>query len=188
MSTIHRLTIRRGFTLIEVVAALAIIGLGLVGILSLFPVGIDASKRAGELTDATILGQSVLDQIRSAANRGDLTLNDAKMLFETSGPSTFKNFDAKLSNIIRLEEDNKPFIPKVNTTGGEGTIYQYQVKFEDPPGSEGGFLKKNQGFEDLRDVSLQKVTLTVSWPGNEPDPAFRTRVNLVTFIKFPETR
>ena len=63
----QRAKLQKGFTLIEIVASLAIIGLGLIGILSLFPVGIDASKRAGDLTHATVLGQSVLNQIRSAA-------------------------------------------------------------------------------------------------------------------------
>jgi len=183
MMRICRARTRQGFTLIEVIAALAIIGLGLVGILSLFPVGIDASKRAGDLTNATILGQSVLDQIRSAANRGDLTLTNAKKLFETSGTDTFKDFDAKITNIIGLEDERKPFIPKVQTA----TLYQYQVKFEDPPGNEGGFIK-DQGFDDLSDVGLQKVTLTVSWPANEPKAGLRNRVTLVTFIKFPETR
>jgi prepilin-type N-terminal cleavage/methylation domain-containing protein len=171
---------RRAFTLIEVIAALAIIGLGLVGILSLFPVGIDASKRAGDLTNATILGQSVLDQIRAAANRGDLTLTNAKTLFQTSGTDTFKDFDTKMSNIIGLVDDRQPFIPKVQTASGEHTLYQYQVKFDDPPTEE--------KLDDLKDVGLQKVTLTVSWPANEPKAGLRNRVTLVTFIKFPETR
>ena len=187
MRHIRMLQARRAFTLIEVIAALAIIGLGLVGILSLFPVGIDASKRAGDLTNATIFGQSVLDQIRSAANRGDLTLSDAKTLFQTSGTDTFKDFDAKISNIIGLVDDRQPFIPKVQTAGGEHTLYQYQVKFDEPPGNEGGFIK-DQGLDDLKDVGLQKVTLTVSWPANEPKAGLRNRVTLVTFIKFPETR
>jgi len=180
MGHIRMLQARRAFTLIEVIAALAIIGLGLVGILSLFPVGIDASKRAGDLTNATILGQSVLDQIRSAANRGDLTLNDAKTRFQTSGTDNFKDFDAKIPNIIGLVDDQQPFIPKVQTAGGEHTLYQYQVKFDEPPTEE--------KLDDLKDVGLQKVTLTVSWPANEPKAGLRNRVTLVTFIKFPETR
>ena len=183
MRQIRILQARRAFTLIEVIAALAIIGLGLVGILSLFPVGIDASKRAGDLTNATILGQSVLDQIRSAANRGDLTLSNAKTRF----PNTLTNFDTRKTNIIGLEDERKPFIPKVQTASGEHTLYQYQVKFDDPPGDEEGFIK-DQGLDDLGGVGLQKVTLTVSWPANEPKAGLRNRVTLVTFIKFPETR
>lgn len=175
MRHIRMLQARRAFTLIEVIAALAIIGLGLVGILSLFPVGIDASKRAGDLTNATILGQSVLDQIRSAANRGELALTDAKSLF----PESFKDFDATSARVIGLMDDRQPFIPKVQTASGEHTLYQYQVKFGPP--TEGK-------LDDLDRVGLQKVTLTVSWPANEPQAAFRNRITLVTFIKFPETR
>jgi len=175
---------REAFTLIEIIAALAIIGLGLVGILSLFPVGIDASKRAGDLTQATALGQSVIEQIRSAAKKGDMTLNDAKYVFETSGQADFRDFDGKVSdNIIPIVDDQYSHIPKV----GESTLYQYQVTFEYPTGRS---WEDDTGepFKDLLDVGLRKVTVIVSWPANEEDIAFRNRATFVTFIKFPETR
>lgn len=171
----YRAKVQKGFTLIEIIAALAIIGLGLVGILSLFPVGIDASKRAGDLTNATVLAHGVLDQIRAAANRGDLTSSDAKAFFKT----TRQYFDADLAfskGIVPIEDSH---IPKVKTGGGKRTLYQYQVQFEDPTGKLSDLKKVGQHI-------LQKVTVTVSWPSTEPEIEFRNRVALVTFIRFPE--
>jgi prepilin-type N-terminal cleavage/methylation domain-containing protein len=174
MRKLDRAKMQKGFTLIEIIAALAIIGLGLVGILSLFPVGIDASKRAGDLTNATVLAHGVLDQIRAAANQGDLTLSEVEALFKPAP----QDFDADLapSEIVPIEDS---YIPKVKAAGRTRTLYQYQVRFDDP----------SEKLSDLKKVGqhiLQKVTVTVSWPSTEPEIEFRNRVTLVTFIRFPE--
>ena len=54
----------RGVTLIEVVSALGIIAIGLVGLLALFPVAIRESARAGDRTSAAILAEYVIEQLR----------------------------------------------------------------------------------------------------------------------------
>ncbi|NQT81511.1 type II secretion system protein [bacterium] len=167
MRGVHLAKRRKGFTLIEVIASLAIIALGLIGILSLFPVGIDASKRAGDLTHATELARGVLNQIRSAAKTGDLSLNEAESIFETSTPRDFReDLDNK---VIPIVDDLLPSYHK---------LYQYQIEFDDPP--------KSEKLDDLNRVGLQKVTVVVSWPAKEREIAFRNRITLVTFIRFPE--
>jgi prepilin-type N-terminal cleavage/methylation domain-containing protein len=166
MRTIRHAIRQKGFTLIEVVAALAIIGLGLVGILSLFPVGIDASKRAGDLTHSTELARGVLNQIRTAAKTGDMSFNDAKNVFGTSRPVDFRE---DLSNVIPIIDKNLPPVHE---------LYEFQVEFDDPP--------KEEKIDDLNRVGLQKVAVTVSWPANERDIEFRDRITLVTYIRFPD--
>ena len=53
---------KKGFTLIEITMALMIMAIGLMGLLALFPVGFDASKRAGEVTMSTLLAQEVIEE------------------------------------------------------------------------------------------------------------------------------
>ena len=57
---------KKGFTLLEVIFALAILVIGIVGVLALFPVGLRASKRGGDFTTATFLAQQQLELIRRA--------------------------------------------------------------------------------------------------------------------------
>lgn len=54
-----------GFTLIEIVIALAILAVGLVGILSLFPIGFDSARRSVGATQATIFAHEHLDQLKN---------------------------------------------------------------------------------------------------------------------------
>jgi prepilin-type N-terminal cleavage/methylation domain-containing protein len=168
-----RAKIEKGFTLIEIIASLAIVGLGLVGIMSLFPVGIDATRRARDLTNASVLARGVVDQIRTAASKGELSLNDAERLFETSRPEPFDE-DA-FNNIV-------PFV--------DNEMYEFEVHFGEPRGGEATFDDlKEAKFDDLRrGVGLEEVTVRVSWPSNEPEVELRNRVTLVTFIRFSRLR
>jgi len=52
----------KGFTLLEVVIALTIFAIGLVGLLSLFPVAFQSSKRASDLTEATVHAQRIMEE------------------------------------------------------------------------------------------------------------------------------
>jgi prepilin-type N-terminal cleavage/methylation domain-containing protein len=55
---------KKGFTLLEIILALAILVIGVVGVLVIFPVGLRASKRGGDFTMATILAQRQMETIR----------------------------------------------------------------------------------------------------------------------------
>ncbi len=61
----------RGFTLIEVLISMAIIGVGLIALVTLFPVGLRSSRLAGDFTTASFIGQQALDDIRAATQLYD---------------------------------------------------------------------------------------------------------------------
>ncbi len=54
----------QGFTLIEILLALSILVIGLVGILAIFPIGLNSSRSAVEQSQAAILAQLVVFLVR----------------------------------------------------------------------------------------------------------------------------
>lgn len=60
---ISNLRSRVGFTLLEVVVAMTIVGLGVVTLLEIFSVGLRLSARSSARTEAMIYGRSIMDEI-----------------------------------------------------------------------------------------------------------------------------
>jgi len=56
---------QKGFTFIEIVAAIAILAVGILAILTLFPVGIESSKKAAVRTKAALLGEMKMEEQRA---------------------------------------------------------------------------------------------------------------------------
>lgn len=61
----------RGFTLIEILLALAILGVGMVGILSVFTIGTNSIRRTVTMTEAGFIGQMVIEDLKRQAVSGD---------------------------------------------------------------------------------------------------------------------
>ncbi len=59
----------RGFSLIEVLVAMGVLVVGIVGVLALFAAAADAHRRALEETTAAIIADSVIAEQRAAFNR-----------------------------------------------------------------------------------------------------------------------
>ncbi|MBI4565106.1 MAG: prepilin-type N-terminal cleavage/methylation domain-containing protein [Planctomycetes bacterium] len=67
MSTRRR---ERGLTLIEILLALIVMVLGIVGVLALFPPALDSAKESFEVTQAAILAESVANSLTNAIRFG----------------------------------------------------------------------------------------------------------------------
>lgn len=57
---------KKGFSLLELIIAIAVLSVGLVGVLQIFPIGLRASQRAGMITKASFLAQSKIEDVKLA--------------------------------------------------------------------------------------------------------------------------
>ncbi len=95
-SIIINLKSKAGFTLIEICIAIFILGVGLISMLSLFPIGVDSIKKVTQYSTAAILCESAIS---------DLKANDIVSIVSTQiGSNTYP--DAEIINKDKLFEDS----------------------------------------------------------------------------------
>lgn len=68
---------RRAFTLLEITISLLVLTIGLVGILALFPIGFKAVAEACNYTKATIIAQTVMEDVKKARYEGASSYNNS---------------------------------------------------------------------------------------------------------------
>jgi len=61
---VHKFDLRQGFTFLEVILVVAVLSLGLLGLVRILPLGLEAQKRAEELTLAHLLGEEKMEEIK----------------------------------------------------------------------------------------------------------------------------
>ncbi len=64
-SIIINLKLKAGFTLIEICIALFILGVGLISILSLFPIGVDSMKKVTQYSKSAIFCESAIAELKT---------------------------------------------------------------------------------------------------------------------------
>jgi len=57
---------KKGFSLLELIIAVGVLAIGLVGVLRIFPVGLRASYRAGMMTKAAFLAETKMEEVKIA--------------------------------------------------------------------------------------------------------------------------
>lgn len=57
---------KNGFSLLELIIAIGVLAIGLVGVLQIFPVGLRASQHAGMVTKAAFLAQNKIEEVKMA--------------------------------------------------------------------------------------------------------------------------
>ena len=108
-----------GFSLTEVVIALGIFAVSMVGVIALFPVASSAGRESSEETQAAILAQTIFSDLRSSTQakgksagwivRGPDTFNPNQWIRPislTTGSTNYVGYD---------------LIPRVNSSGPDGT-------------------------------------------------------------------
>lgn len=108
----RRLTPGAGFTLIEVIIALGILLIGIIGVMQLFPASLTAARRASERTITSQTAHSVLGQIRASS---------AEALFRGQIPL----------ELIQLDESGSiyNFTTTVEQLSGAAEVYLQRITF-----------------------------------------------------------
>jgi uncharacterized protein (TIGR02598 family) len=154
----------RSFSLVEVVIALGVIAVGIVGILAVFPTALQTGHSAQDETRTAHIAQSVFGSLVAQA------------------PSQFTNVQIPLSAGVS---------PSINLTAGSGTTPAVTVYADNDgnliPNSTNAayaiFIYTNNsvpGFTDLASANL--VTVRVAWPANAPTASqtFRDYVRIIS--------
>jgi len=97
---------RAGFSLMEILMAVGILGVGMTMVASVFPVAVDQSRRSRDLTMAALSARSVAAALRARRQEVVNALRDANT---ESAWGTFEDgADAKTPRTARLDSDQTP--------------------------------------------------------------------------------
>lgn len=162
----------KGFTLIEVISAMAVIAIGLVSLLALFPTGIGLNQQSAGTTTAILLCKEMMEEIKTAAS----SMKDSSPLAEpvyyydlfTRGDGKWYDFK-KYVNAREVFPQNDLYEVSINQTDN--------IPGFGPPDSNSDYI-------------LVRVAVTAFWPkvtgsGAAANEARRTQnsVKLVSYIK-----
>ncbi|MBN1916697.1 MAG: hypothetical protein JW889_02205 [Verrucomicrobia bacterium] len=185
---------KRGLTLIEVVAALGIMGIGIVGILALFPTGLKQSEQAANYTTGAILGEYVIEQVR--LRQGEITPGSTTAAALTTldwdnytHGGTSHTFDATVNPPDGDAYGTGEKIVKQSSGSLTDTDmysrYEVTLKFDKVlTVTSGGSVMPNNAFDlPSGGESLMQVTVTVRWPRATTEDQ-RARQNTMTFVTF----
>nr|MBU1328647.1 type II secretion system GspH family protein [Candidatus Omnitrophota bacterium] len=123
----------RGFSLLELIIAIAVLAVGLVGVLQIFPIGLRASQRAGMMTKASFLAQNKIEDVKLAGFDAIIELPPKIPL---SGKDGDLEWAIKINNIslegVESSDDMRKIIvtvtwPERNTTRSKDFI-TYVIK------------------------------------------------------------
>lgn len=170
---------QRGLTLLEIAISMAILSIALVALANFFPIGLKASRRASNFSEAGILAQRVIENIKRAASIYDGGVAGDRGEYDPADPW-------KMSN------DNCIGYYELLNTGVGGPPYFFPFDDDDLADSSWvgpGLYKYEYDYtnmdvyvkvEDHHSVNrelMQKVYVAVEWKEGE-------RVRADTFITY----
>ena len=137
----HSICTQQGFSLVEVVLALAVISIGLVAILGLFPIGLTSANTASTSILVSEIGQDIFATIRTQP----FTKADLSNFYPTGGPYDLTTFSGTLTNYYTSTglETNGPYV---------------------------AYYRVTLSFEPLPPLNLTKVQAIIVWPSASLTP------------------
>jgi len=81
------------FSLTEVVIAMGVAAVAFTSIIALFPLGLNMSKESYEATQAALIAQTILADLKDALNTGSATKQALKLISKTGNSETFDSIN-----------------------------------------------------------------------------------------------
>jgi prepilin-type N-terminal cleavage/methylation domain-containing protein len=116
---------RAGFTLVEVVVGMALIGIAVLGLAQMFTLGVMNNMRSDRITTASFLAQQQVDFLRNLTG-GEISLipggNDAGVDVDGDGaPDVIKD------QLIDINNDNRDDYRRITEVQASGTLWLVDV-------------------------------------------------------------
>ena len=146
-----------GFTLIEIGIAIFILAIGLIGILTLFPIGIDSTRRVTQDTNAAVLSELAISDLK--ANDivdivGTMTAGQAYTYPDFNNINQDKQFEDSSLNTVSTRYSWQAILKSINTT--DTNLFRAQVvTFTDPP-------QFGTGTADFAQLADKKIVQNIS--------------------------
>jgi len=131
---------QRGFTLIEVIVAASILAVGLLSIVQVFPYGIQVSRRAEDVTQASLLAQSMFEGLKTDPIHYPLIPGAADVLIPIPG----NGYDDDTNNNTFQQRGRRGAAEDLNNNGMPDTDYD---GLPEADGFRGSNLRPN-GLDD----------------------------------------
>ena len=112
---VYRSAREQGFTILEILLAVAILTLGLLGILALFPVAIESGKTSIEKTNAVLIAQSVEQAIREGLQHRKGQAKDGRFTYFIFQHDGVKDPVPRLRTEAKSSEDYFILLPESGT-------------------------------------------------------------------------
>ncbi len=148
----HRNKRHRGFSLIEILIAIVVLAIGIMGVLGALSYGLQASENSSRMTKATNFSRRLLERIIVNGAWTGTVLNGSEPKFDVNDPNTWTPVDAS------------PYNTLFNDAGDRAMFYR-QIQYLPPgvPDPDGEFVQDKvipgSTWEDSR-LARVKVTIT----------------------------
>lgn len=171
-----------GFTLIEIGIAIFILAIGLIGILTLFPVGIDSARRVTQDTNAAILSELAISDLKAndlVDILGTLTAGTAYTYPDINDINQDKPFEDSFGTTTHALYSWQAVAKSMNTTD-TNLVRAQVVIFTDPPQFGTGTADFTQGEKTVLNASTLPSGITSKHYIRETNDKFWYRINSIT--------
>ena len=170
-----------GFSLVEVMLSIGIVAFAVVGVLTAFPVGIEAARDSRDETTAALIADNLFTYLRSQPFGGPVVLPEVPMKRLTAGFKASYGY-TPVANMYYYSRDGRPANadseadgrpPTSSYKGDEGyfgvRFYVHNSPYGNASDYSAYYLKERNDLSmGYLTAELARVVVIVSWPARTP--------------------